>query len=99
MKKFISVLLIIFFILSNLSIVQVSASDFNDLEQGTQIVCQGVGIEDYSVTVPAKLAPGESGTVTLTGTWSEDRVVAVFHPVDFPARHGVGGDELYIRAQ
>ena len=78
MKKFISVLLIIFFILSNLSIVQVSASDFNDLEQGTQIVCQGVGIEDYSVTVPAKLAPGESGTVTLTGTWSEDRVVAVY---------------------
>ena len=48
-----------------------------DYSVGTQVVFQANGTESYTITVPALLAPGQSGTVTLQGTWAENRVVTV----------------------
>lgn len=51
--------------------------DTNDYSQGTQVVFEATSSESYTITVPAKLAPGDSGTVTLQGTWAVDRYVTV----------------------
>ena len=49
----------------------------NDYSQGTQVVYEATGSESYTITVPALLAPGGSGTVTLEGTWADNRIVTV----------------------
>lgn len=49
----------------------------NDYSQGTQVVYTATGSESYTITVPAQLAPGGSGTVTLSGTWADNRIVTV----------------------
>ena len=53
------------------------AADTNDHTQGTQVVYEATGAESYTITVPALLAPGGSGTVTLAGTWADNRIVTV----------------------
>lgn len=47
------------------------AADLSD--DGTSIS----GDESWSLTVPARLAPGQSGRVTLEGSWSNTRQVSV----------------------
>lgn len=49
----------------------------NDYTQGTQVVYTATGSESYTITVPALLAPGGNGTVTLQGTWADNRIVTV----------------------
>jgi len=49
----------------------------NDYSQGTQVVYEATGSESYTITVPAQLAPGGNGTVTLSGTWADNRIVTV----------------------
>ena len=49
----------------------------NDWTHGTQVVYNGTGTESYTITVPALLKPGQSGTVTLSGAWAKDRIVTV----------------------
>ena len=49
----------------------------NDYSQGTQVVYEATGSESYTITVPAQLAPGGSGTVTLSGTWADNRTVTI----------------------
>ena len=73
MKKAIS------FVLAALMLVSAvpTAMATNDYTQGTQVVYQSSGSEAYTITVPALLSPGESGTVTLSGTWAENRIVTV----------------------
>lgn len=53
------------------------ATDTNDHSQGTQVVFEATATEAYTITVPALLAPGGSGTVTLAGTWADNRIVTV----------------------
>lgn len=48
-----------------------------DYSQGTQVEYVGLGSESYTITVPALLTPGSSGTVTLSGTWADNRIVSV----------------------
>lgn len=48
-----------------------------DYSNGTDVSYTGQGSESYTVTVPALLAPGESGDVILNGTWASNRVVTV----------------------
>lgn len=58
-----------------------------DYATGTQVVFdaeadndgdgQPDNAESYTITVPAKLAPGAEGTVTLSGAWASNRVVTV----------------------
>ena len=73
MKRILSFLLAILLLIS----VIPTALATNDYTQGTQVVYQSSGSESYTITVPALLAPGSSGTVTLSGTWAENRTVNV----------------------
>lgn len=49
----------------------------NDYTAGTRVEYTANASESYTVTVPAVLAPGGSGTVKLSGTWPQNRVVTV----------------------
>ena len=49
----------------------------NDYQEGTQVSYTGTGTESYTVTVPAKLAPGAEGDVIASGTWASNRKLVV----------------------
>ena len=46
----------------------------------TAVTYTGTGVESYTVTVPATLAPGESGDVSVSGTWATNRKLTVTAP-------------------
>lgn len=73
MKKAIS------FVLAALMLVSAvpTALATNDYTQGTQVVYTATGSESYTITVPASLNPGQSGTVTLDGYWPDSKTVTV----------------------
>ena len=48
-----------------------------DYTNGTEVKYEGQGAAQYTITVPAQLAPEGSGTVTLSGTWASDCKVKV----------------------
>ena len=73
MKRILSLLLAILLLVSAVP----TALATNDYTQGTQVVYTATGSESYTITVPAQLAPGSSGTVTLEGTWADNRIVIV----------------------
>lgn len=54
------------------------AADVN-YDQGTAVeyIANDEANEKWTVTVPAKLAPGGSGDVTASGTWASDRQLVV----------------------
>jgi len=61
-----------------------------EVPYSTEVTYTGQGQESYTLTVPATLAPGGSGTVKLEGTWSSataievsaDDSVALFNSID-----------------
>lgn len=52
------------------------AADVN-YDQGTQVSYTAANAESYTITVPASLAPGGSGTVTAKGTWPSTKNLRV----------------------
>ena len=46
----------------------------------TTVTYVGTGTEKYTVTVPASLAPGGSGDVSVSGTWASNRKLTVTAP-------------------
>jgi len=84
MKKILSLLLAVLMLASTLPVAY--AADTQDYTMGTNVIYNaedpdGDGVIDnkeaYTITVPARLAPGGNGTVTLEGTWAVDRYVTV----------------------
>ncbi len=73
MKRIFSLMLAVLLLVSAIP----TALAANDYSQGTQVVYEATGSESYTVTVPAQLAPGGNGTVTLSGTWADNRIVTV----------------------
>lgn len=83
MKRIFSLLLVALLLVSAVPMAQAT----NDYTAGTQVTYDATADNDgdgqpdntetYTVTVPAKLAPGGSGTVTLQGTWAADRYITV----------------------
>lgn len=73
MKKAIS------FVLAALMLVSAvpMAHATNDYTAGTKVEYTAANNEAYTITVPAQLAPGGSGTVTLQGTWADNRIITV----------------------
>ena len=78
-----------------------------DVSQGTVIKVVGAGTGSYTITVPAKLNPGQSGTVKAEGTWPSTQTLNVTAPnfvtlthgeqslnvdVTFPGIHQAGND-------
>lgn len=53
------------------------ASATRDYSQGTEVTYVGQSSESYTITVPALMAPGDEGTVTLSGMWPSNRTVTV----------------------
>ena len=72
MKKIIFIVSLI--VISFLSYVSFASGDYSN---GTLVEYVAKGSESYNVTVPAKLSPGSSGTVSLDGTWSSNKFIKV----------------------
>jgi predicted MPP superfamily phosphohydrolase len=53
------------------------AANTNNYEQGTQVIFIAENNEGYTITVPAKLNPGQSGPVTLSGSWPSNKTISV----------------------
>lgn len=53
--------------------------DTNDYSQGTQVsyTADSEANREYTITVPASMEPGQSGTVTLKGKWASNETVKV----------------------
>ena len=73
MKRILSAFLAVVMILAAIPISYATTSHTN----GTKVQYVGQGQESYFITVPATLKPGGSGTVTLKGTWANNRIVNV----------------------
>lgn len=73
MKKIISFMLAALLLVSAVP----TALATNDYTQGTRVEYTATSSESYTITVPALLAPGGNGTVTLQGTWADNRIVTV----------------------
>ena len=75
MKKIFSLLLAVLMLVSALPVAY--AAETNDYTAGTAVVYTADNSTDYSITVPATLAPGASGIVTLSGSWASNQTVKV----------------------
>ena len=75
MKKVFSLLLAVLMLVFPLPVAY--AAETNDYTAGTAVVYTADNSTDYSITVPATLAPGASGTVTLSGSWASNQTVKV----------------------
>ena len=73
MKKILSLILATVMLLSLVP----TAFATTDYSNGTEVKYEGHGAAQYTITVPALLAPEGSGTVTLSGTWASDCKVKV----------------------
>lgn len=60
-----------------------------DYTSGTQITLVGSLTQaSYTVTVPAQMQPGESGTVSVTGAWSSNQALRVTTPNSVTLSYG-----------
>ena len=74
MRKILSFILCLSLIVTG--IPSVFATD-RDYTAGTDVVFEAQGREQYTITVPASMEPGQTGNVTLSGTWANNRIVTV----------------------
>lgn len=72
MKKVFSLLLAVLMLVSALPVAYAA-----DYTAGTQVVYTATNNESYTITVPASLKPGQSGTVTLAGEWPDNKTISV----------------------
>lgn len=75
MKRILSLLLAGVMMVSAVPVTY--AADTNDHSLGTQVTYTAANNESYFITVPAALNPGQSGTVTLSGSWPDNKTVTV----------------------
>ena len=75
MKRIFSLLLVVMLLVSAVP----TAYATNDYTAGTAVTytADDEANENWTITVPAKLAPGGSGTVTLQGTWPSNKTISV----------------------
>ena len=83
MKKILSLTLAALLLVSMIPTAMAADQDYS---LGTQITVVGGGGE-YSVTVPATLEPGQTGTVTAKGYWSKDQKLTVTAPETIEVTH------------
>lgn len=79
MKKYLSLFLALMLVCS-FCVMPTFAT--TDVSKGTQVVYDASQDENnpgeaYTVTVPAKMAPGETATVSANGTWASNRQLTV----------------------
>ena len=74
MKKILSLTLVLAMVMSMGITTAFAAGNW---EGGTQVTYTATGAEEWTVTVPATLAPGAAGDVTAAGTWGSNRKLVV----------------------
>lgn len=74
MKKILSIALAAVMLLS---IIPTAFAAENNWQGGTKVEYTATANEQYTVTVPATLAPGASGDVVASGTWGSNRKLTV----------------------
>ena len=75
MKRIVSLLLAGVMMVSAVPVTY--AADTQDYSMGTKVTFTAANNENYTITVPAALNPGQSGTVTLDGYWPDSKTVTV----------------------
>lgn len=68
-------LILIFMIFSIFMFFYISYASENSYYTDVEYVTQGV--EEYTITVPAKMVPGSSSNIIVEGTWASNRSVVV----------------------
>ncbi len=76
MRRILSFILIVSMCLSSIPASYAMLNE-NDYRAGTKVEYTATNEESYTITVPAKLSPGQSGTVKLEGSWPQNRVITV----------------------
>lgn len=94
MKKFVSLLLVIAMIFGICPAV--FAANTNDYTSGTQVEFLGNGTVSWTVTVPAQLVPGSSGTVTAQGTWDAFSTLYVTSDTSVTLTNSLNQDEQRV---
>ncbi len=74
MKKILSLTLVLAMVMSMGITTAFAAGNW---EGGTQVTYTATGAEEWTVTVPATLTPGNAGDVTAAGTWGSNRKLVV----------------------
>ncbi len=77
MKKILSLTLAVMLLVS--AIPTAFAAETQDYTMGTAVsyTADDEANREYTITVPASMEPGQSGTVTLKGKWASDETVKV----------------------
>lgn len=88
MKKYLSLALALIMVLS-LSATAFAAE--NPEAATTSVSYTGNGIESYTITVPSRMAPGDSGEVEIDGTWATNRRIIVTAPETVTLTNSIDG--------
>lgn len=59
-----------------------------EYQNGTVITLVGSASEEYTVNVPAKMGPGDTGVVSVSGNWSSDKTLHVTCPNSVELTYG-----------
>ena len=94
MKRVLSFLLAVMLVISALPVSY--AVDTHDYSQGTTVKYTAANNEEYTITVPAKLIPGNSGTVTLEGAWASDTTITVTAQETVTLTNNISGADVKI---
>ena len=63
---------------------------------GTQEVENGGAGDVWTVTVPAKMVPGDKGTVKAEGMWAADKFLQVTHPTSVTLTYGAQSMDVAV---
>lgn len=102
MKKILSLALAAAMVMSALPVAY-AAENETDYTNGTQISYMGTQEVDnggagdvWTVTVPAKMVPGDTGTVKAEGTWGADKYLRVSAPTSVTLSYGAQSMDVNI---
>jgi len=93
MKKYLSLALALVMVLS-LSTAAFAAENPESAE--TPVSYTGTGTENYSITVPSSMEPGDTAEVSVTGTWATNRRLVVTASNDVTMTNSIDGGEKVL---
>ena len=97
MKKILSLALAAIMLLGAVPMVNAAeVTENHDYSNGTAITLVGTGTEEYTVTVPAKMTPGDTGTVKAEGMWAADKYLQVSAPTSVALTYGAQSMDVAI---
>ena len=93
MKKILSLTLAVLMLVSAVPMVHAAE---NNWEGGTTVTYTATGAEEWTVTVPATLAPGAAGDVTAAGTWGSNRKLVVTADDDVTLTNSINANDQKV---